>query len=263
MPVLLAVAPATGSCRRSATPSGCDGCFPRREWVELKGLGHMPMSDDPESSPTRSHGSSPAPATARRSPPELHGPAPGRAGPPLVLIHGFTDMWRTWELALPALERRHEVLAPTLAGHAGGPESSTVPLTPTALDAVERAIDEAGFETAGDRRETRSAGTWRCSSRRGAGPGRWSRSRPAGGWVPDAPGRQGRDRPLHRTCRSCSRWLAPHADQLVWTPEGRRPGRGFLRRSLRSYPAEAARPSDQGRGYCRSCAAARARRRDG
>ena len=38
-----------------------------------------------------------------------------------MCIHGFTDTWRTWELALPALERDHDVLAPTLAGHAGGP----------------------------------------------------------------------------------------------------------------------------------------------
>jgi pimeloyl-ACP methyl ester carboxylesterase len=72
----------------------------------------------------------------------------GGAGPPLVLLHGFTDTWRTWELVLPALEREHEVLAPTLAGHAGGP-----PLPPGLpsgglADAVERAMDDAGFETA-------------------------------------------------------------------------------------------------------------------
>ena len=44
----------------------------------------------------------------------------GGAGPPLVLLHGFSDTWRTWELVLPALERRHDVLALTLPGHAGG-----------------------------------------------------------------------------------------------------------------------------------------------
>ena len=46
----------------------------------------------------------------------------GGAGEPLVLVHGFTDTWRTWELVLPALEARHDVLAVTLPGHAGGPE---------------------------------------------------------------------------------------------------------------------------------------------
>jgi pimeloyl-ACP methyl ester carboxylesterase len=45
----------------------------------------------------------------------------GGSGPPLVCLHGFADTWRTWELVLPALERQHDVLAPTLAGHAGGP----------------------------------------------------------------------------------------------------------------------------------------------
>lgn len=29
----------------------------------------------------------------------------GGEGSPLVLLHGFTDTWRTWELVLPALER--------------------------------------------------------------------------------------------------------------------------------------------------------------
>ena len=43
----------------------------------------------------------------------------GGEGPPLVLLHGFTGSWRIWELVLPALERRHDVLAPTLPGHAG------------------------------------------------------------------------------------------------------------------------------------------------
>lgn len=39
----------------------------------------------------------------------------------MVCLHGFMDTWRTWELVLPRLERRHDVLALTLAGHAGGP----------------------------------------------------------------------------------------------------------------------------------------------
>jgi pimeloyl-ACP methyl ester carboxylesterase len=72
----------------------------------------------------------------------------GGSGPPLVLLHGFTDTWRTWELVLPALEREHDVLAPALAGHAGGPPLP--PESPAAAfaDAVERAMDEAGFDTA-------------------------------------------------------------------------------------------------------------------
>jgi pimeloyl-ACP methyl ester carboxylesterase len=50
----------------------------------------------------------------------------GGSGPPLVCLHGFIDTWRVWELVLPALERRHDVLAPTLPGHAGGPPGDRV-----------------------------------------------------------------------------------------------------------------------------------------
>jgi pimeloyl-ACP methyl ester carboxylesterase len=70
----------------------------------------------------------------------------GGTGTPLLLLHGFTDTWRTWELVLPALERHREVLAPTLAGHTGGPPAE--PLTGTTLvEAVERLLDGSGLET--------------------------------------------------------------------------------------------------------------------
>jgi pimeloyl-ACP methyl ester carboxylesterase len=50
---------------------------------------------------------------------------------------------------LPALERRHRVLAPTLAGHAGGPPIEPGTLSDATLaDAVERAMDEAGIGVA-------------------------------------------------------------------------------------------------------------------
>ncbi|MHB1835550.1 MAG: alpha/beta fold hydrolase [Solirubrobacteraceae bacterium] len=71
----------------------------------------------------------------------------GGAGSPMVCLHGFTDTWRTWELVLPALERRHEVFAPTLAGHRGGPPLAQV--SDDALtDAVQAAMDAAGIESA-------------------------------------------------------------------------------------------------------------------
>jgi pimeloyl-ACP methyl ester carboxylesterase len=64
-----------------------------------------------------------------------------------VCLHGFLDTWRTWELVLPALERAHDVLAPTLPGHAGGPPIEGDPHE-AVLAGVERAMDQAGFETA-------------------------------------------------------------------------------------------------------------------
>jgi pimeloyl-ACP methyl ester carboxylesterase len=72
----------------------------------------------------------------------------GGSGPPLVLLHGFTDTWRTWDLVLPQLERHHDVLAPTLVGHAGGPRLEVEVTRDLLPDAIERAMDEAGFETA-------------------------------------------------------------------------------------------------------------------
>src|SRR3954464_9929224 len=72
----------------------------------------------------------------------------GGAGEPMVCVHGFTDTWRTWQLVLPALERRHDVLAPTMLGHAGGPPLDGAPTADRAADAIERAMDEAGFDTA-------------------------------------------------------------------------------------------------------------------
>lgn len=72
----------------------------------------------------------------------------GGTGPPMVLLHGLTDTWRTWELVLPALTRHYEVLAPTLAGHAGGPRLDGRLTVETLADAVECAMDAAGFATA-------------------------------------------------------------------------------------------------------------------
>src|SRR6185369_1457079 len=71
----------------------------------------------------------------------------GGSGEPLLLLHGFTDTWRTWEPVLPALERRFEVLAPTLAGHAGGkpfPEGGASDAF--LVDALEAMLDELGWE---------------------------------------------------------------------------------------------------------------------
>lgn len=72
----------------------------------------------------------------------------GGSGEPMVCLHGFTDTWRTWELVLPVLERYHDVLAQTLPGHAGGPPLSGNAGVARVADAIEDAMDEAGFRTA-------------------------------------------------------------------------------------------------------------------
>jgi pimeloyl-ACP methyl ester carboxylesterase len=68
----------------------------------------------------------------------------------MLLIHGFSASWAMWKPVLPGLERHHDVMAPTLLGHCGGPEYvAGSPATPAAIaDTLERDLDSAGFERA-------------------------------------------------------------------------------------------------------------------
>lgn len=45
----------------------------------------------------------------------------------VVLLHGATSSSRAWEFVVPTLQRHLEVVAPTLAGHLGGPALSVPP----------------------------------------------------------------------------------------------------------------------------------------
>lgn len=69
---------------------------------------------------------------------------------PLLLIHGFTDTPRTWDPLLPLLADRHQVLAPALVGHRGGPPAprGVRDAIGTMADALERLLDDAGHEQA-------------------------------------------------------------------------------------------------------------------
>jgi pimeloyl-ACP methyl ester carboxylesterase len=58
------------------------------------------------------------------------------------------DTWRIWELVLPALQRDHDVLAVTLPGHAGGPPLPDPATESHLLDALEQAMDAAGWPLA-------------------------------------------------------------------------------------------------------------------
>ena len=71
-------------------------------------------------------------------------------GEPVVLIHGFSATRGVWQPLLQTLERDHEVLAVNLAGHVGGPEipEGTEVSVGALIDAVERDMDTAGFQTA-------------------------------------------------------------------------------------------------------------------
>jgi pimeloyl-ACP methyl ester carboxylesterase len=121
---------------------------------------------------------------------------------------------------LPALERRHDVLAPTLPGHAGGPPLDAGADAAAVVDEVERLLDAAGFATA--HLAGNSLGGY--VALRLAERGR-ARSvvalAPAGGWAPgDDSYREllAYQRQLHEQLTA----VAPHADAIVATEEGRR-----------------------------------------
>jgi len=160
----------------------------------------------------------------------------GGSGSSMVCLHGFTDTWRTWELVLPALERRHDVLAPTLPGHAGGPPLGDGPPGEAIVDAVERAMDAAGFETAhiagnslGGYLALRLAARGRARSVVALAP--------AGGWAP------GDDSYLQTLAHFESMHdllvqAAPRAEAIVATPEGRRRAAELMAESWEHIPPE-------------------------
>jgi pimeloyl-ACP methyl ester carboxylesterase len=72
------------------------------------------------------------------------------AGEPLLLLHGFTGSWQHWRPVLGDLVDGYEVIAPTLAGHDGGPPFpiGTPPTPAAAAELLEAHLDELGVDTA-------------------------------------------------------------------------------------------------------------------
>jgi pimeloyl-ACP methyl ester carboxylesterase len=82
------------------------------------------------------------------SPLELTAVHHGGTGPPLLLLHGIGAIWRAWSPVLPYLEPYHEVIVPTLHGHAGGPalDSEVAPSVEALVDGIEAELDRMGLE---------------------------------------------------------------------------------------------------------------------
>jgi len=160
----------------------------------------------------------------------------GGSGPPLVLLHGFTDTWRTWELVLPELERHREVLAPTLAGHAGGPPLAGEVSDALLADAVERAMDAAGFEIADV--VGNSLGGYVALQLAERGRARSALAfAPAGGWAVDDPA-MGETFDYFIAMQRGVKVLAGQADRIVASPEGRRNATRFIVSNHEHIPAE-------------------------
>jgi pimeloyl-ACP methyl ester carboxylesterase len=144
----------------------------------------------------------------------------GGSGPPLLALHGFTDTWRTWELILPTLEREHDVLAPTLAGHAGGPPIDGEASGAALADALERAMDDAGWPTAHIVGNSLGGHLALVLASRGRAETVVALA-PAGGWAEDDDSyRDGLER--FRRMYDLVREAAPNADMIMASREGRR-----------------------------------------
>jgi len=159
----------------------------------------------------------------------------GGSGKPLLCVHGFVDTWRTWELVLPTLERRYDVLAPTLPGHAGGPPAE--PNVDAVLDVLEAAMDDAGFATAhvcgnslGGYLALRLAERGRADSVVALAP--------AGGWADDDPLFAETHVPHFTTLQQQAKAAVPHVDAIVRTPEGRRRATELITTRYEHIPAE-------------------------
>ncbi len=144
----------------------------------------------------------------------------GGSGPPFVLLHGFTDTWRAWELVLDDLQRRHEVLAPTLLGHAGGPPVTGELTDASIADAVERAMDEGGFGEAHIVGNSLGGYVAFQLAMRGRALSVVALA-PAGGWAAGDPAFD-QAQQFFREMRVQLDAALPRAEWIVSTPKGRR-----------------------------------------
>jgi pimeloyl-ACP methyl ester carboxylesterase len=164
----------------------------------------------------------------------------GGSGEPVVLLHGFTGTWHHWRPLLEPLASRFEVIAPTLAGHDGGPPyAAGVDISMTqGADSLEQHLDELGVTTAhfvgnsmGGALALEMAKRGRARSVVGLAP--------AGGWTP-GDGEARRLRRFFARQLRVTKALAPRLPQMVSRPRARRLAfRDVLRRGDRLTPSEA------------------------
>jgi Alpha/beta hydrolase family len=64
-----------------------------------------------------------------------------------LLLHGIGAIWRAWSPVLPYLEPHHDVIVPTLPGHAGGPplDVQGAPSVAALADSIEAELDRLGM----------------------------------------------------------------------------------------------------------------------
>jgi pimeloyl-ACP methyl ester carboxylesterase len=168
----------------------------------------------------------------------------------LICLHGFMDTWRVWELVLPALEARHDVLALTLPGHAGGPPIGDTITSSAFVDAVEREMDAAGFELAhlvgnslGGYLALRLAERGRAATVVAFAP--------AGGWGKGDRSYEDLLR-AQRELRAQMKAVAPQAEALVATSQGRRRATRLITTNFEHIPPDLLAHQMLGIASCRA-----------
>jgi pimeloyl-ACP methyl ester carboxylesterase len=135
-----------------------------------------------------------------------------------VLIHGIGSCWQVWTPVLGALESRHEVLAIDLPGYGKSPPLEGEPSVPALVDAVERAMDDAGWDTA--HLAGNSMGGWIAAELAARGRARTVVAlSPAGLWTPQE---FRYSEAILRGTFALGPLVAPRADVLARTAFGRR-----------------------------------------
>jgi pimeloyl-ACP methyl ester carboxylesterase len=137
---------------------------------------------------------------------------------------------------LPALERRHDVLALTLAGHAGGPPLPDAFDDAVLADAVEEALDAAGLglvDLVGN-----SLGGYVALQLAARGRARSVVAlAPAGGWAHgDASYRE--TLRLQLAMYDLLQSIAPQAEAILASPEGRRRATSYTSVRYEHIPSE-------------------------
>jgi pimeloyl-ACP methyl ester carboxylesterase len=153
---------------------------------------------------------------------DAHGALRLGSGEPLVLVHGFSGTPGIWRPVLGGLEGSFDILVVGLCGHVGGaPLPPGTPASVTALiDAVERDMDAAGFDTA--HIVGNSLGGWIALelAKRGRARSVVALS-PAGGWEQGS--REGkRLKGLFTRNYAISKRMLPHLPKLLARPRLRR-----------------------------------------
>lgn len=133
--------------------------------------------------------------------------------PPLLLLHGVMMSAHAWATVTPLLADQFEVVAPTAAGHRGGPTLSGRATVTELVDHAERHLDDLGLDTvhvAGN-----SLGGWMAVelARRGRARSVCGLS-PAGFWIPGSHD-QNRSAARLRFVRHLTRASAPVTSKVM------------------------------------------------